>query len=622
MFVSNNEMTRGEGSVEEALALCVANPFIGSLVVSGPTGCGKSYLVRKLLKQWEVPVVELPLHITEESLENSIDIVRTLHTGKKVENLGLINKSINHIVYIDDIHLLRPTLLQYLLAMQINPESGFPRFTLVGTLNTVEERGIQEFLEKIDLCVQMPNPDKEKRFYVLKKIALKTTDSYKKMGMYNSPHFIKRLAQLQYNLLNITPSKAMKMLATVYCQQGGTVGNDAEIILTRTAVTLAALEGLTYILPRHIKQAAIYVLPHRMHSESNIMSNRLSTAFNSSPQTEKQQSDNLDEPQNTVSQEMLENSQIQDGGKGFDEVKSSNKVNNPSETKVVNENVKDKVEPIGFVLHGLSFSTLGDVDRYNRHGSGKRMLTKSDSSQGRYVRAEPAREGNIDLALDATIRAAAPYQKLRKKNSLAVVIHRSDWRSKVRERRIGRHILFVVDASGSMRAKQRIQAVKGAVLALLQDAYEKRDHVGLIVFRKKTAELILPFTHSVEAAQKRLVTLPTGGRTPLAAGLKKAYSVLSELLRKEPHERPLVVIITDGRATYGISDNPVLEALTVSRELASLPIETLIIDTECEFISFGVAKEIAQVMQGCYYAIDDITEDMVLGALRSRGGVR
>lgn len=155
----------------------------------------------------------------------------------------------------------------------------------------------------------------------------------------------------------------------------------------------------------------------------------------------------------------------------------------------------DIVAAIGRNLGGLSFGTDQTTDRFARSGSGKRMMTQSDTKEGRYVRAVMPKGKDIDLAVDATIRAAAPYQRLRDKHGLAIAVHKEDWRSKQRERRIGRHILFVVDASGSMGAENVWKPSRSHIFPA-EDAYEKRDSVGLIVFRKKTAEVVIP-SHEV-----------------------------------------------------------------------------------------------------------------------------
>ena len=162
-------------------------------------------------------------------------------------------------------------------------------------------------------------------------------------------------------------------------------------------------------------------------------------------------------------------------------------------------------------------------DRKTQKAPGSRTRTRSEDRTGRYVRPTLHKSGPPDLAIDATLRAAAPFQAVRERGNLALAITEPDLRYKVREKRIGRHILFVVDASGSMGADVRMAETKAAILSLLLDAYQKRERVGLIVFRGREAKLTLPFTHSVEMAQRHLAHLPTGGKTPLPHALKLAH---------------------------------------------------------------------------------------------------
>lgn len=167
-----------------------------------------------------------------------------------------------------------------------------------------------------------------------------------------------------------------------------------------------------------------------------------------------------------------------------------------------------------------------------------------------------------------------------------------------------------------MAARKRMEAVKGAIFSLLQDAYEKRDKVGLIVFRKEKAELVLPFTGSIELARRLLEHLPTGGKTPLAGALELAYRTCEQVLRRSPTEKIDVFIVTDGRATYGETDNPVNEALAWGKAFIDLPVGILILDTEQDFIRLGIAKELMQAMRGTYYSIDTITADTVLQVVK------
>ena len=263
-------------------------------------------------------------------------------------------------------------------------------------------------------------------------------------------------------------------------------------------------------------------------------------------------------------------------------------------------------------------------------------MTKTKDTRGRMIRAYQDEHALEDLALVDTLRAAAPYQRLRAATKmeqeklstqsqqlkqqggkgLSLVIKPQDYRRKAREKRIGAYQLFVVDASGSMAARHRMEATKAAILSLLRDSYIHRDSVGLIAFRKESAEVLLPFTRSVERAERLLASMPTGGKTPLAHGLRMAYTMCDRLLRFHKAERIQIICITDGRATSGDSDDPVSESKQWARILGTLPVDCIVIDTETGFIKLGLAKELCKLMNGSYYAMDTISADRILRVSR------
>ena len=256
-----------------------------------------------------------------------------------------------------------------------------------------------------------------------------------------------------------------------------------------------------------------------------------------------------------------------------------------------------------------------------RRGSGKRSATKTDLKQGRYVRAELPKTKVEDLAFDATIRAAAPYQRMREANGCALNIQKEDLRQKVREKRIGNTFLFAVDASGSMGARERMGAVKGAIFYMLQDAYQKRDRVGMITFRRQQAEVLLPITRSVDLAQKRLAEMPTGGKTPLADGLATALLTIAKLNKKDSELEPILVLVTDGRAN-AVEENggdPVEAAIKMAEKIRKAKITSVVIDTENDFIKLGVAKKVAQAMGASYYNLRQLSKEHILRIVRNLG---
>jgi magnesium chelatase subunit D len=188
------------------------------------------------------------------------------------------------------------------------------------------------------------------------------------------------------------------------------------------------------------------------------------------------------------------------------------------------------------------------IDKLTRRQGGRRTQTRTDQKRGRYITSRPANGRTSDIAFDATVRAAAPYQRRRKpiRPRLALAIEPGDLQRKVRVRRAANLILFVVDASWSMAVAERMSATKGAILSLLTDAYQRRDRVGLIVFQKDRALTVLPPTNSVQLAQKALADIPVGGKTPLSAGLRLAYELFQQERLAHPATLPLLILLTDG----------------------------------------------------------------------------
>lgn len=263
-------------------------------------------------------------------------------------------------------------------------------------------------------------------------------------------------------------------------------------------------------------------------------------------------------------------------------------------------------------------------DRRRRDLSGRRSKTRTETSRGRYVRSRPAEEYR-DLALDATIRAAAPHQRERAPGRLRVAITRADLQGKVRERKAGNVLLFLVDASSSMGTQRRMVATQGAIFSLLVDAYQRRDRVGLVTFRESFAEIILRPTSSVEKAKRAFEGILLGGTTPLSAGLVAAMDLLETELRKDRDLMPLLILITDGMPNVSLGDlDPVEEAMLLGRMARHRRIPSVVLDSEAGYTrslastSPGRAREIAAAMGAQYVPVADMTYNSILEVIARR----
>lgn len=652
-------------SVHEALKIGLVNDQIHSVVISGGTGVGKSFLVRQCLEKWHIPYRLIPVYIDNSQLQETIDFEASLQQGQMVMNAGLLDDPHTRCWLLDDGQVLSPDVRHALLV-----EAKRRHILLIMTINHEDRTLTDAEWELVDAHVSMNSPSLETRIDVLQRVR----DEISYENDANIGAFIENKS-----IQTISVPEPMISLAIAYALKAHTVGHGAEYVLLQVMKSLALLEGGSYCKPRHAELAALYVLPHRM-KKAEIPESQPSPGENSSSTSEQdrsQSNDTSDSMDSDVSNDCEQDDSNRDelypnesnpnesnandvddtdidSAEGDDADSSeANGSSNSSESK---EQLRDNdTNDMGDIYDKLSSLCLPDtvarianqlfqwklessktVDRQYRKGSGRRLMTKTKDTRGRMIRAYQDEHALEDLALVDTLRAAAPHQRLRaatkmeqeklsiqpqqlehqSSKGLSIVVKPQDYRRKAREKRVGAYQLFVVDASGSMAARHRMEATKAAILSLLRDSYIHRDSVGLIAFRKESAEVLLPFTRSVERAERLLASMPTGGKTPLAHGLRMAYTMCDRLLRAHRAERIQIICITDGRATSGDSEDPVAESKQWARILGTLPIDCIVIDMEMGFIKLGLAKELCKLMNGSYYAMDTISADRILRVSR------
>lgn len=685
-------------SVQEALKIGLVNDQIHTIVISGGTGVGKSYILRQCLEKWQIPYRLIPVYVDNSQLQESIDFEASLEQGTLVMSSGLLDDASTRCWVVDDGHVLSPEVRHALLV-----EAKRRQILLIMTINHEDQTLDDAEWELVDVHVSMETPSLESRIAVLQQTRKEIQYDDASTFGGNQTNLDDSLSEVESKSIDIPSSEniasliankrvqavavpdAMLSLAISYALQARTVGHGAEYILLQVMKSLAVLEGSSYCKPVHAERAALYVLPHRMKrteaSESESSqgdsvddnkqeqndSNDTTDTTNSERSMASDGGDSSDEDQDSngltddhndmdgtedesSNQEDSSNSDQEDSGKP-DQEESRDANNSDSISQGLNHplnadsnevdgvsslGLPDMVAQIANKMFHWKLESSKTVDRQYRKGSGRRLMTKTKDTRGRMIRAYQDEHALEDLALVDTLRAAAPYQRLRADvkakqlqqsgksgqenqqddKGLSILVKPQDYRRKAREKRIGGYQLFVVDASGSMAARHRMEATKAAILSLLRDSYIHRDSVGLIAFRKESAEVLLPFTRSVERAERLLATLPTGGKTPLAQGLHTAYTMCDRLLRKHSAERIQMICITDGRATSGDSEDPVAEAKQWARILGTLPVDCIVIDTETGFIKLGLAKKLCQLMNGSYYAMDTISADRILRVSR------
>ena len=623
----------GMEKAKEAILLTLVNPFAGGLLLSGEKGTGKSTLVRSARELVDAPWVEIPISITEDRLFGSIDAEEAIRSGHKKLLPGLIDEADKGIIYIDDVNLLRDDLLSAVLNIR---EAGGYRlerdglseqrdtaFTVLAVMNPESGTLSSSSLDRFGLFAQAdPSYDDETRLEIIRRVLDFEKDgiAFRAKWQEETDALKKKIKDARAALSKVEVSAAMIQLAAVYTLKAHVAGHRADIYLIEAARAEAALEGRKYVLPKDLEKAAEFVLPHRMRKAEEQQGQPSEEMPQEQPEEDNkpQQEEEQQTPQDN---EFSHPPEAQPPQINTEDADDSSHEQNQDNAQMSNPRgqSRERIDDADLHVNLPPMWIEPSKDRKPKKGSGKRSLTMTDLMQGRYVRAEIPKAKTSDIAFDATLRAAAPYQKARPSNGCAVVIRKDDLRSKVREKRTGNIFLFVVDASGSMGARERMKTVKGVIFKILLDAYQKRDRVGMVAFRKNQAEVLLPVTRSVDFAQKKLATMPTGGKTPLAKGLLKAEDVLDMLYRQDANQDPVMILITDGRATSSLNKgtNPVTDALEEAKQIGRRNIPVAVIDTESGFIKLGLAKKLAKAMGASYFQVDKISEDQLLHIWRT-----
>lgn len=631
----------GQEQAKKALLIALVNPKAGGLLIGGRKGTAKSVLARSTKELiGSKQFIDLPLNVTEDMLFGSIDIEYAVSKGQKRFAPGILARANENILYIDEVNLLRQELLLAVLDANAAGLNQVERdgisfthpvhLTVLATMNPEEGVLPQHILDRFGMYVDVEGEAEiEHRVMIMRRALAYGSDvaSFRKEYAESTQELATKIAAAIKLLPQIQLSDAMLILAAQMVSQALCAGHRAEIYLLEAAKALAALAGRSYVLPKDVEEAAQFVLPHRMRKppepqdqepEDNEQESQEQNEDDSENNDDEAQDDSLDN--DNMPPPPLDNNE--DDGAADDEQDENEQEQKDEQEPQHNNDRLAPEEQIADIDKSFRLpKMLLDLgkDRNIRRGSGKRSTTRTDLKQGRYVRAELPKAKVEDLAFDATIRAAAPFQKMREDNGCALNIKPEDLRQKVREKRIGNTFLFAVDASGSMGARERMRAVKGAIFYMLQEAYQKRDRVGMIAFRRQKAEVLLPITRSVDLAQKCLAELPTGGKTPLADGLAMALQTLSMMNKHDSELAPILVLVTDGRAN-AVEENggdPVASALKMAERIGKAKITSVVIDTESDYIKLGLAKRIAAAMGANYYTLQRLSKDSIIRIVRN-----
>ena len=655
-----------------ALVLTTISPEIGGVLVRGEKGTAKSTTVRALAAVLPpidvfaadrfsidpadpdatspdgpfadaetvtrpVRLVELPVGATEDRVLGSLHLERALSHGKVEYEPGLLARAHRGILYVDEVNLLHDHLVDLLLdaaAMgRVTVERDgvsvehAARFVLIGTMNPEEGELRPQLLDRFGVTVEVAAPrDPGRRAEVVRRRMAYDTDPAAFTELYRAADLalMARLEDARERLTKVRLTEAALLKIAEVCAAFEVDGLRADIVTARTAVAHAAWQGRDEVTRADIRQAALLALPHRRRRnpfdapgmdeqllDQILGDDELPPEPREGPASDEGPDDGPDGPE-------LSPGESPDGGTTDDlavEATDSHDVPNgavnPSGTSDeaasgsagshdgASVHAATPYRPKLFKVQGLG---AGEAGRRSR----------AIASTGRRVGARPGASGSLDLV--ETLKEAAGKQAARRPAGGRVDIRGTDLRVAVREGREANLVLFCVDASGSMAARKRMTQVKTAILSLLLDAYRRRDKVGLVTFRGAGAELVLPPTRSVDIAAARLDELPAGGRTPLAEGLLESARVLTRERLRDPRLRPLLVLVTDGRATGG--KDAVARSQQAAEYVAGLGVTVVVVDGESGPLRLGLALRLAELLRAEHLPVAEVNAEALTDSVR------
>ncbi|TCO51652.1 magnesium chelatase subunit D [Kribbella antiqua] len=657
----------GMEDLQLALILSAISPAIGGVLIRGEKGTAKSTAVRALTEilppvdvvagcrfscdpddpEPTCPdgshhgeralrparLVELPVGATEDRVLGSLHLEKALAEGITAYEPGLLAAAHRGLLYVDEVNLLHDHLVDVLLDAAAMGRATVERdgvsvthparFVLVGTMNPEEGELRPQLLDRFGLTVDVvASRDPAVRVEVMRARLAYEADPSSFISRYDGAQreLAERIVKAR-DLLSqvILTDAALRQIAEI-CASFDVDGMRADLVTARTAVAHAAWSGRTVVEVDDVRAAAKLALPHRRRRNPfdapGLDDEQLEEAINNSTPPP----DPDDDPDGPGGGSPDSGGDEPDGADpaGPDAGSSTDPADGAeSDPAGPDASANKRPVPEGEVVGSSEpyKARLLSVQSAGAGVAGRRSRAITDVGRVVGDRPRAGRSGRPHLL--ATLKAAAPHQHSRGRSGPGLAVRTSDVRLAVREGREGNLVLFCVDASGSMGTKKRMGEVKTAIVSLLLDAYQRRDTVGLVTFAGADATVALPPTGSVETAVRRLESLPTGGRTPLAEGLLQTAEVLRIAAIRDPRRRPLLVLVTDGRATHG--DNAFARAKQAAGWLAQQGIATVVVDCEPRRgVRLGLAAELAAAMSAEYLDLGEVAAGNLIRTVTER----
>ena len=665
--------------MKKALILNAINPRIGGVLIRGEKGTAKSTAVRalaELLPEIEVVngcpfncnpndesemcdicyersengeklesvtrrtrVIDLPLGCTEDRVVGTLNIEKAIKDGVRALEPGILAAANRGILYIDEVNLLDDHVADVLLdsaAMGANivEREGVSvahpaRFILVGTMNPEEGELRPQLLDRFGLQANVESlSDVDARVEIVK-----VAESFEIDPAGCREEFEGKQMELRGKIMSaksllpeVTISDDLLRTTAEMCIELGVRTHRAEIVVTRTAKTIAAFDDRREVTLDDIKEAMELALPHRMRRKP-FEPPELDTEKLDQMMEEKERERNKQEQQEGEEEDEEPREKRERPEHKHEDEHEQTEESEPQNPPESDDDGEQSQQPESVFAIGdpIDVNRVRPEERRDQirrsKTSGRRISTLARFNRGRYASHIMPSGRPTDIAIDATIRAAAPHQRDRgagMPGENAVIIESGDVREKIRVGKVSTATLFVVDASGSMGASNRMESAKGAVMSLLMDSYQQRDRIGMVAFKGNAADVLLPLCSSVDLAFDRLRELPTGGKTPLGVGLNTGLNLLLGEKRKNDETIPIMVLISDGRANVSVGENGSIkeELLSIAEEARSAGIHVVILDTESVGGSFvkmqlGYCREIAERAGGRYLPVDQLSSGEV-----------
>ncbi|MEH3135026.1 MAG: magnesium chelatase subunit D family protein [Mycolicibacterium neoaurum] len=583
----------GHDRLRLALVLCAVRPDIGGVLIRGEKGTAKSTAVRALAAvlahvDEDARLVELPIGATEDRVVGSLDLQKVLREGEHAFSPGLLARAHGGVLYVDEVNLLHDHLVDVLLdaaAMgRVHIErdgvshSHDARFVLIGTMNPEEGELRPQLLDRFGLTVDVAaSRDVDIRVEVIRSRLAYEADPEGFAAGYAAAdvELARRIATARAALADVALGDNELRRIAALCAAFDVDGMRADLVLARTAVAHAAWRGSTVVEEEDIRVAAELALPHRRRrdpfDDPGLDPERLDDALSQTAEAPDEPDPEPEPP---------------GGGGGSDAPTEGSAA--PADSSERGDQQQATPPPTRSSAPPTStFRTRALVVPGVGEGAPGRRSKARNRTGSTVGSTEVVGEGH-GTHVFATLLAAVNNQRRPGRPQ----VQPEDVRRALREGREGNLVIFVVDASGSMAARDRMSAVGGAALSLLRDAYQRRDKVAVITFRGRQADVLLPPTSSVYIAGRRLARFDTGGKTPLAQGLLAARDVVVREKARDRARRPLVVVITDGRATGG--PDPLGRTRTAARMLLAEGAAAVVVDCETSFVRLGLAEELAR----------------------------